>query len=261
MPVDNEIYDRLAAAWWDERSWLYGLRALLNPGRLAYFRDVLNRLRITRADARVLDVGCGGGFLAEELARLGCRVVGVDPSSASIATARAHAAQMGLAIDYRVGAGEALPAADASSDVVCCCDVLEHVRDVDRVIAEIARVLRPGGIFCYDTPNRTFLSRLILIDLLQKWPLTRSVAPDLHDWAAFLKPPELCAVMARRGIVNQEVVGLSWWGPPFQMLRALGVLLQLRRGKATYADIGRWLPPRMSAHTALIYMGYGVNTG
>ena len=140
------MYDRLAAGWWDSDSFLYTLRSALNPARFPYLRRTMTgTLGIDPKDIAVLDVGCGGGLLAEEFAALGCRVTGVDPSSESLAVARAHAAQGGLAIEYIEGTGEALPFEDASFDVVYCCDVLEHVNDVGKTIVEIARVLKPGG--------------------------------------------------------------------------------------------------------------------
>jgi len=86
---------------------------------------------------QALDIGCGGGFLAEEFARLGCQVVGVDPSAVSIDRARRHAVAAGLDIDYRVGVGERLPVGDSEFDIAYCCDVLEHVSDVDAVIGEM----------------------------------------------------------------------------------------------------------------------------
>lgn len=98
---------------------------------------------------RALDIGCGGGFLAEEFARLGCRVVGVDPSKISIETAGRHAAGAGLDVTYLVGAGEQLPVADSSFDIAYCCDVLEHVSDLDSVIAETARALKPRGVYFF----------------------------------------------------------------------------------------------------------------
>src|SRR5258708_10304828 len=142
--VDNDVYDRLGASWWDETSLLSLLHGSFTPARLGYFRGVLaRRSGVAAAGLRVLDIGCGGGFLAEEFAAAGCRVTGVDPSPASVSAARAHAASRGLPIDYQVGAGEELPVPDAAFDVACCCDVLEHVSDLDRVISETARVLRP----------------------------------------------------------------------------------------------------------------------
>src|SRR3984885_4983499 len=113
--VDNDVYDRLGGSWWDETSLLNVLHGSVTPGRFAYFRAVLARQFGTGLSGlRVLDIGCGGGFLAEEFAALGCRVTGVDPSPASIGAARAHAAGRGLRIDYRVGGGEELPGPDAA---------------------------------------------------------------------------------------------------------------------------------------------------
>src|SRR5713101_4863722 len=141
MPVDNEIYNRLSSTWWDESAFAI-LRTGANPGRFGYFREVLlKKVGVDPVGKKALDVGCGGGLLAEEFARLGCQVTGVDPSEPSLATARKHTQQSGLDITYQVGVGEHLPFADASFDIVICCDVLEHVDDVAQVIQEISRVL------------------------------------------------------------------------------------------------------------------------
>jgi 2-polyprenyl-6-hydroxyphenyl methylase / 3-demethylubiquinone-9 3-methyltransferase len=99
VAVDNDVYDRLGESWWDEASPLNVLHGSITPGRLAYFRDVLRRLGAEVAGLRALDIGCGGGFLAEEFAALGCQVTGVDPSPVSIGVARAHAAGRGLPND------------------------------------------------------------------------------------------------------------------------------------------------------------------
>src|SRR5262245_5027389 len=152
----------MAGTWWDEAGFLHTLAAL-NPARFGYMRRVLiEELGLDPAGLPVLDIGCGGGLLAEEFARLGCNVTGLDPSEESLAAARTHAAAQGLAIDYHCAPGEALPFGDASFDVVYCCDVLEHVHDLPQVIAETARVLRPGGTYLYDTINRTLRSRLVM---------------------------------------------------------------------------------------------------
>src|SRR5215475_3364420 len=107
--VDNGIYDRLGGSWWDEACLLNLLHGSFTPGRFAYFLDVLGRRGEPGAEVaglRVLDVGSGGGFLAERFADLGCQVTGIDPSQASVDAARAHAVGRGLRIDYRVGVGE-----------------------------------------------------------------------------------------------------------------------------------------------------------
>jgi 2-polyprenyl-6-hydroxyphenyl methylase/3-demethylubiquinone-9 3-methyltransferase len=147
MPIDNEVYDREGEGWWEEDNPLNILHGSITPGRLAYFREVLtNQLGPDLRDLGALDIGCGGGFLAEEFARLGLQVVGVDPSAVSIETARRHAAANGLDVDYRVGFGERLPVADDHFEVAYCCDVLEHVSNLDAVISEAARP-EAGGIF------------------------------------------------------------------------------------------------------------------
>src|SRR4051795_8092603 len=99
--IDNGVYDRLAEGWWDENGVLHFLRTGMNPGRFGYFREVLvERLGRNPRGLATLDIGCGGGLLAEEFAGLGCRVTGIDPSAASVAAARAHAADAGLDIEY-----------------------------------------------------------------------------------------------------------------------------------------------------------------
>jgi 2-polyprenyl-6-hydroxyphenyl methylase / 3-demethylubiquinone-9 3-methyltransferase len=207
MPVDNEIYDRLGDTWWQEGEMLNLLRTVMNPARFGYFREVLlERLALDPSEARALDVGCGGGLLAEEFARLGCRVTGVDPSERSLETARAHAADARLDIEYRKGVGEALPFEAAAFDVVYCCDVLEHVESVPTVVAEIGRVLRPGGVFLYDTINRTPLSNLVFIKIVQDW--LHLLPQDLHAYEQFVTPAELRQALAAAGLRHRETIGI-----------------------------------------------------
>ncbi len=97
----------------------------------------------------------------EEFGRLGCDVLGVDPSEVSINTARRHAGRSGLTIEYKVGSGEHLPAEDGTFDIAYCCDVLEHVSDLEHVLAETSRVLKPDGVYFFDTLNRTFASKIL----------------------------------------------------------------------------------------------------
>src|SRR5215216_2632659 len=144
MAINNAVYDSLS--WWDEDGLLQALRAL-NPTRFSYMRRILvEELRLNPVGLKTLDIGCGGGILAEEFARLGCAVTGLDLSEPTLKAARLHAQETGLSIDYRQGTAEALPFADGAFDVVYCCDVLEHVSKPDKVIAESARVLKPGGV-------------------------------------------------------------------------------------------------------------------
>jgi 2-polyprenyl-6-hydroxyphenyl methylase/3-demethylubiquinone-9 3-methyltransferase len=252
--IDNGVYDRLGGSWWDETSLLNLLHGSMTPGRLAYFRGVLaRRFGAGMAGLRVLDIGSGGGFLAEEFAALGCRVTGVDPSPVSIEAARAHAAGRGLRIDYRVGAGEELPVPDTAFDVACCCDVLEHVSDVDRVITETARVLEPGGLYLFDTINRTRTSRLLAIKAVQQWRLTRLTDVEFHDWDMFITPAELAAILERHGLAPGETTGLGARAKPLTVLRSLA---SARLGRITYGELSRRLDIGQVSSTALSYMGF-----
>jgi 2-polyprenyl-6-hydroxyphenyl methylase/3-demethylubiquinone-9 3-methyltransferase len=252
--VDNGVYDRLGGSWWDEGSLLNLLHGSVTPGRFGYFRDVLSRRPGAEvAGLRVLDVGCGGGFLAEEFAALGCRVTGIDPSPASVGAARTHAARRGLRIDYRVGAGEELPFPDAAFAVACCCDVLEHVADVDRVIGETARVLEPGGVYLFDTVNRTVKSRLLAVKAVQEWPLTRLTDVALHNWDMFITPAELAAALERHGLVPGEMVGLGARAKPLTVLRSYA---SARRGRISYGELSRRLDVGRVSSTAVSYMGF-----
>jgi 2-polyprenyl-6-hydroxyphenyl methylase / 3-demethylubiquinone-9 3-methyltransferase len=238
--VDNALYDRLADSWWDEAGFLHSLAAL-NPARFGYVRrGLVEELRVSPLGLRVLDIGCGGGLLAEEFARLGCVVTGVDPSAESLAAARKHARSQGLAIRYHCARGEALPFADASFDAAYCCDVLEHVNDLRRVIAETARVLRPRGTYFFDTINRTFLSWLIMIKLLQEWRWTALMPPRLHDWHKFIRPAELRRELRPRANV-------------FRQLRALR---RRKRGFISYAAAFREMDIAESPDLSVSYIGF-----
>jgi len=257
--VDNGVYDRLGGSWWDEASLLNMLHGSFTPGRFVYFRGVLaRRFGAAVAGLRVLDIGCGGGFLAEEFAALGCQVTGVDPSPVSVDAARAHAAARGLRIDYRTGAGEDLPFPGAAFGAACCCDVLEHVADVNRVIGEAARILAPGGLFLFDTVNRTLKSKLLAVKAVQEWPLTRLTDVALHDWDMFITPAELAAVLERHGLVPGETVGLGARARPLTVLRNYA---RARRGRISYGELSRRLDVGQSRSTAVAYMGYATRAG
>ena len=137
----------------------------------------------------------------------GALVTGIDPSAEAITAARIHAEAGGREIAYDVGAGETLPYADASFDAVVCVDVLEHVEDLQRVVDEVARVLRPGGVFLFDTINRTALSRLVTITLAER---VLGVLPrGTHDPALFVRPGELKQAIRRAGLTPGAMTGLG----------------------------------------------------
>jgi 2-polyprenyl-6-hydroxyphenyl methylase / 3-demethylubiquinone-9 3-methyltransferase len=266
MPVDNTIYDKLADTWWDEEGFLNLLRTLVNPARFSYIHETLTvRLNRDPRTLRVLDIGCGGGLLTEEFARAGYDVSGIDPSEQSIAVAQRHAlaglapagngsAPAGRAA-YAVAQGERLPFAEDTFDAAYCCDVLEHLDDYDLVIEEAARVLKPDGVFFYDTFNRTRLSRLVMIKLFQEWRWSRIMMPRTHDWDMFITPRELRTNMAWHGFVEQDLIGLR---PRRRAPMVLWNLLQKRRGKISFAELGRRLRLVPSRHLDIMYMGHAV---
>ena len=257
MPVDNEIYNSPGDIWWDEHQPLHVIRTSLNPARINYFTSVLAARAINPAGKITVDVGCGGGLMAEEVARLGASVIGVDPAPGSLATARAHATAAGLMIDYRAGRGEQLPLDDASADIVYCVDVLEHVHDLDTVIGETARVLKPGGLYLYDTINRTRLSRLVMIKLCQQWAATAWMPPDLHDWDQFIPPAELHATLARHGLHNHDTTGMSPGVAPPVLIR---LLRQLKKGKLSHAEFGRKASFVLTKDLRITYIGHATKT-
>jgi 2-polyprenyl-6-hydroxyphenyl methylase/3-demethylubiquinone-9 3-methyltransferase len=258
MPIDNDVYNREGEGWWEEDNPLNILHGSITPGRFAYFAEILRiRLGPDPRDSRALDIGCGGGFLAEEFARLGWHVVGVDPSAVSIETARRHAAVSGLDVDYRVGSGERLPVADGEFDLAFCCDVLEHVSDLDAVTSETARALKPDGIFLFDTINRTLASKLVAIKVMQEWRLTRFTDATVHEWAMFIKPEELVVTLGRHGLRIGEIVGL---GPRSRKPLVLLNFIRANRGRISYGELSRRLDVGQIKSTSLSYMGFATKT-
>jgi len=257
MPADNEIYNSPGDIWWDESQPLHAIRTGLNPARIEYFASAFAAQDLDPAGKVVVDVGCGGGLLAEEIARLGAAVIGVDPSVGSITTARAHAAQAGLDIDYRIGPGEHLPVDDACADVVYCVDVLEHVADLDAVVAETARVLKPGGLFLFDTINRTRLSKFVMIKLSQEWSGTAWMPAGLHDWDQFITPGELRATLAGHGLHVHAMAGMSPGISPPALIR---VMRQLKKGRFSYAEFGRRASFALGKDLRITYIGHATKT-
>lgn len=202
MRNDLTIYDDIADRWWsDEIRWVRTLKNLV-PGRLSWMDG-----QIDWSGKRVLDIGCAGGFMAEALDDRGADVTGIDPAEQAIAVARNHAAEHDRQIVYDVGVGEALPYADADFDAAVCVDVLEHVSDLTQVLAEVARVLRPGGLFLFDTINRTLLARLATITMAED--VLRLLPPGTHDPALFLKPRELRTALKDAGLLPGRFTGLG----------------------------------------------------
>jgi 2-polyprenyl-6-hydroxyphenyl methylase/3-demethylubiquinone-9 3-methyltransferase len=183
----------------------------LNPVRLGYIRDQIDRHwsadetdRRPLAGKRAADVGCGAGLLAEPLARLGAHVTGIDAAPENIAAARLHAEGQGLEIDYRTGGVETLT---GPYDLVTSLEVIEHVRDPRNFVLGLADAMAPDGLLILSTPNRTSLSRLLMITLAEG--LGR-IPKGTHDWQKFLTPEELCALLRDAGLEIVDCTGLGF---------------------------------------------------
>lgn len=224
---------------------------------MPYFTRALKAVGIDPAVSRALDVGCGGGLLAEEAAAMGFEVIGIDPSSRSLDVARAHASQSGLRIDYQLGTGDALAFAPGTFDAVFCCDVLEHIANWDDVIGEMARVLRRGGVLLYDTINRTFASKIRSIKIAQDWKWTRYAPPNTHVWEMFITPDELVASFGRHGLTSRGISGTAPKGNP---IRALQLTRQFRSGRISSSEFGRGMEMTEGPVLSGSYMGYAVKS-
>ncbi|CRK55111.1 3-demethylubiquinol 3-O-methyltransferase [Alloactinosynnema sp. L-07] len=243
VAIDNEYYHEVGDDWWNESGPLRALHEM-NPARVGYFhaaaREAFGR---EPGQVTVLDIGCGGGLVSERMAALGYDVTGVDLSEGSIETARKHAAANGVTVNYVVGSAYELPAGDGTIDMVVISDVLEHLHDLPGAVAEIARVLRDGGIVVFDTINRTVISYLKAIVLSEK--ILKIIYPGTHNWKMFIRPSELTSVFADHGLVMGETRGLEPKAPPHKLIpNAL-------RGRA----IGEF---HLTKSTAVSYIGQAV---
>jgi 2-polyprenyl-6-hydroxyphenyl methylase/3-demethylubiquinone-9 3-methyltransferase len=179
-------FEALAARWWDPDSEFRPLHEI-NPLRLNYLSQKVNL-----AGKKVLDIGCGGGILAEAMARHGADVTAIDLAEASLSVARLHQLESGLDIDYRYISAEELAEQEAASfDVVTCLEMLEHVPDPASVVQACASLCKPGGLVAFSTINRNPKSYLFAI--IGAEYLLRLLPRGTHDYDKFIKPSELAA--------------------------------------------------------------------
>jgi 2-polyprenyl-6-hydroxyphenyl methylase/3-demethylubiquinone-9 3-methyltransferase len=214
--AENEIarFAAMADEWWDADGKFRPLHQL-GPARLTFIRDHLaahfgrDPLAPRPLDGlSVLDIGCGGGLLCEPLCRLGARVTGIDAGADAIAVARRHAAEAGLAIDYRHQPPEDLAAGSETFDVVLTMEVVEHVADLGAFLAAAAGQLKPSGAMLLSTLNRT-LKSLALAKVGAEY-LLRWVPAGTHDWRKFRRPSELGKLMRPLGIEVRALKGIVY---------------------------------------------------
>ena len=253
--INNEVYKADGDIWWKPDTILHLLKTSVNPWRVSYAKDIIQREGIDPKGKTALEVGSGGGILTEEIAKMGFRTRGIDPADQSVVTASNHAKASGLDIRYEKGVGERLPYGDASFDIVFCCDVLEHVQDLPKVISEISRVLKPGGVFIYDTVNRTFISKIVAIKIWQEWKRWAFMPPHIHVWEMFIRPGDIKILLQKNGFEWKEHKGSS---PNVSIPTMLGYLRKRAKGKWTYEDLGKnfWLVE--SKDMNILYAGYAI---
>jgi len=204
---DAEVarFDALASRWWDSSGPMRPLHQM-NPARVGWI-DSRIRAVFSGSATRVLDIGCGGGLLAEALARRGHDVLGLDPAAEAISAARAHSEGRGLSLAYRVGRAEDLVAEGATFPVVTALELIEHVPDPRRLVALLARLLAPGGLLFISTLNRTnlaFLTAKLGAEYLLRW-----LPVGTHDWRKFISPAELGTVMREAGLHVADIAGMQ----------------------------------------------------
>ncbi|QCK84975.1 bifunctional 2-polyprenyl-6-hydroxyphenol methylase/3-demethylubiquinol 3-O-methyltransferase UbiG [Phreatobacter aquaticus] len=212
--AEIEKFSRLAAEWWNPKGKM-GVLHKFNPVRLAYIRDQAAavfardpRSLTPLTGLRVLDIGCGGGLLCEPIARMGADVVGADPARTNIETAKLHAQQSGIAVDYRCTTAEDLDASGERFDIVLAMEVVEHVADVDLFVKTCCAMVKPGGLLVMATINRTLKSYALAIvgaEYVLRW-LPRGT----HEWDRFVTPAELAGAIEQSGLVVSDRMGV-WY--------------------------------------------------
>ena len=202
-PLELARFEALARHWWDPSGELRALHDL-NPLRLAWVEE-----RLGLAGKRVADVGCGGGILAEAMARRGAHVVGIDLSAGPLEVARRHAEEAGVSLDYRLLSAEALAREEPGSfDAVTCMELLEHVPDPAAMVRSCASLLRPGGQLVLATLNRSPAAYLFAV--LGAEYVLGLLPRGTHDYSRFVRPAELTRWLRASGLEPLALTGVRY---------------------------------------------------
>jgi len=202
-PVEVAKFEALASRWWDLRGAFKPLHDI-NPLRLAFVEASAGL-----AGKTVIDVGCGGGILAESMAARGAVVTGIDAGEAVLASARLHLEESGVEVDYVCATAEQMAEPHAGAfDLVTCMELLEHVPDPASVVAACARLVRPGGEVIFSTINRN--PKAYALAVIGAEYLLRLLPRGTHDYAKFIRPSELDAWSRSAGLTLEELQGLTY---------------------------------------------------
>ncbi len=206
-------FDALASRWWDPEGDFRPLHQI-NPLRLDWIRG-----HVALRDAHVLDIGCGGGILAESMAKAGATVTGIDMAEGPLGVARLHLHSSGLDIEYRRSTAEEAAASDAAKyDAVTCLEMLEHVPDPAAVVASCAALVKPGGHVFFSTINRN--PKAFLFAIVGAEYLLRLLPAGTHDYEKFIRPSELEHWCRSAGLEHKDSIGLHY--NPMSRKYALG---------------------------------------
>ncbi len=199
-----EKFQSIASRWWDRESEFKPLHEI-NPLRLAYIEQQAQGVD----GKKLLDIGCGGGILAEGLAQQGARVTGIDMAELSLEVARMHLHESELDIDYQLSTAEAFAESNASAfDIVTCLEMLEHVPDPASIIKSASHVLKPDGVLVLSTLNRN--PKSFALAVLGAEYILRMLPRGTHEYRKFIKPSEMAAVLRANGMQLRDITGMSY---------------------------------------------------
>jgi 2-polyprenyl-6-hydroxyphenyl methylase/3-demethylubiquinone-9 3-methyltransferase len=202
-PAELQKFSDLAHRWWDPQGEFRPLHAI-NPLRLEWIER-----HAPLGGKDVLDVGCGGGILAEAMARRGARVTGIDLADKPLSVAQLHLMESGVAVRYELASAEDYAAAHAGEfDVLTCMEMLEHVPDPASAVAACARLLRPGGRAFFSTLNRN--PKAYLFAVIGAEYVLKLLPRGTHDYARFIRPSELARWCRDAGLREEELLGMTY---------------------------------------------------
>lgn len=204
MGEDVDRFEKYGAEWWNPAGRLFSLHRI-NPLRFGYFSERAGELK----GRRVLDIGCGGGLLAERFASNGAFVTGIDLSPVAIEAAKRHSAENGLEIDYRTASPATLLKENPEPfDIVVCAEVLEHVDDLAGFLKDSLSMLRQGGVFFFGTINKTIKARFFALFVAED--LLKMVPKGTHDYKRFIRPSLLKEILEANSAEMMEVKGMTY---------------------------------------------------
>jgi 2-polyprenyl-6-hydroxyphenyl methylase/3-demethylubiquinone-9 3-methyltransferase len=202
--AELDKFSALASRWWDPESEFKPLHAI-NPLRLNWILDQAGAL----SGKSVLDVGCGGGILAESMALLGAKVTGIDLAEKSLTVARLHGLESGVAVNYQAISAEDMAVSHpAQFDVVTCMEMLEHVPDPASIVQACATLVKPGGWVFFSTLNRN--PKSFLFAIVGAEYVLRMLPRGTHSYENFIKPSELAASVRKAGLATVKLAGLEY---------------------------------------------------